>query len=85
MLYSVFLIKQGNNEDKTYKREDEKVRSVIKCIIIHVIIKTDVIMPDMHYTVVALGSMEMSISLVMKLYHSIWKPVTENNSEITKY
>ena len=37
-------------------------------------------MPDMHYTVVPLGSMEMSISLVMKPYHSIWKPVTENIS-----
>ena len=35
---------------------------------------------DMHKTVVALGSMEMSISLVMKLYHSIWKPITENIS-----
>ena len=35
---------------------------------------------DMHYSVVALGGMEMSISLVMKLYHSIWKPVTENIS-----
>ena len=35
---------------------------------------------DMHKTVVALGSMEMSISLAMKLYHSIWKPITKNIS-----
>ena len=32
---------------------------------------------DMHYTVVALGSMELSISLVMKLYHFIWKPINK--------
>ena len=37
-------------------------------------------MSDMHYTVVALGSMDMSISLVLKLHHSIWKHITDNIS-----
>ena len=72
IVYSIFLIKKGKNKDKTYKREGKKVRSVIKCIIIYVIIKTDVIMPGVQHTVVALGSMEILISLVMKFYHSIW-------------
>ena len=35
---------------------------------------------DTHKTVVAFGSMEMSFSLVMKLYHSIWKPITDDIS-----
>ena len=35
---------------------------------------------DMHYTVVALGSMKISISLVIKHYHSIRKPITKNIS-----
>ena len=42
-------------------------------------------MSDMHYTVVALGSMDMSISLVLKLHHSIWKHITDNISILFEY